>query len=174
MVVLNGSHGASYQLPLIMPSNTTTISGESLKSKTMDSSVKGKSPLGINKAQVILQALRKTPDLNNCNPALTNGNQTTTDGANGGNLPAMPNQPTNGLTMKAADVVVVKKRKGRPPKAAATLKASAKVKNAAAKSTKTMQSKVLLDNVIPFITCNLCKGYLIDATTIVECLHTCK
>lgn len=24
------------------------------------------------------------------------------------------------------------------------------------------------------LTCNLCKGYLIDATTISECLHSCK
>lgn len=35
-------------------------------------------------------------------------------------------------------------------------------------------SKVPLNTVIPFITCKLCQGYLIDATTIVECLHTCK
>ncbi|XP_001661478.2 polycomb group protein Psc [Aedes aegypti] len=33
-------------------------------------------------------------------------------------------------------------------------------------------SKVLLSSVNPYITCNLCKGYLIDATTIVECLHS--
>lgn len=24
------------------------------------------------------------------------------------------------------------------------------------------------------LTCKLCKGYFIDATTIIECLHTCK
>lgn len=34
--------------------------------------------------------------------------------------------------------------------------------------------KVLLGDVHPYIICNLCKGYLIEATTIVECLHTCK
>lgn len=34
--------------------------------------------------------------------------------------------------------------------------------------------KVSLKTVNPQITCNLCKGYLIDATTIVECLHSCK
>lgn len=34
--------------------------------------------------------------------------------------------------------------------------------------------KVLLSSVNPYITCGLCKGYLIDATTIVECLHSCK
>lgn len=34
--------------------------------------------------------------------------------------------------------------------------------------------RVLMDDVNSFITCNLCKGYLIDATTIVECLHTCE
>uniref|UniRef100_T1GBD0 Uncharacterized protein n=1 Tax=Megaselia scalaris TaxID=36166 RepID=T1GBD0_MEGSC len=32
--------------------------------------------------------------------------------------------------------------------------------------------KVLLSSVNPYITCGLCKGYLIDATTIVECLHS--
>lgn len=35
-------------------------------------------------------------------------------------------------------------------------------------------SKVLLSSGNPYITCNLCKGYLIDATTIVECLHSCE
>lgn len=34
--------------------------------------------------------------------------------------------------------------------------------------------KVSIKTVSPQITCNLCKGYLIDATTIVECLHSCK
>ncbi|XP_055604366.1 polycomb group protein Psc, partial [Uranotaenia lowii] len=33
-------------------------------------------------------------------------------------------------------------------------------------------SKVDLKSINPYITCNLCKGYLIDATTIVECLHS--
>lgn len=32
----------------------------------------------------------------------------------------------------------------------------------------------LIKDLNPFITCNLCKGYLIDATTIIECLHSCK
>ena len=26
----------------------------------------------------------------------------------------------------------------------------------------------------PHITCVLCQGYLVDATTIIECLHSCK
>lgn len=34
--------------------------------------------------------------------------------------------------------------------------------------------KIYLKTVNPHITCNLCKGYLINATTIVECLHSCK
>lgn len=34
--------------------------------------------------------------------------------------------------------------------------------------------KVCITTVSPQITCHLCKGYLIDATTIVECLHSCK
>jgi hypothetical protein len=29
-------------------------------------------------------------------------------------------------------------------------------------------------DVNEFITCVICKGYLIDATTITECLHTCE
>uniref|UniRef100_A0A6E8VQZ4 RING-type domain-containing protein n=1 Tax=Anopheles coluzzii TaxID=1518534 RepID=A0A6E8VQZ4_ANOCL len=33
-------------------------------------------------------------------------------------------------------------------------------------------SRVKLGSVHPCITCHLCKGYLIDATTIVECLHS--
>jgi polycomb group RING finger protein 3 len=37
------------------------------------------------------------------------------------------------------------------------------------------EKKILLKDVNEFITCVLCKGYLIDATTITECLHTfCK
>lgn len=35
-------------------------------------------------------------------------------------------------------------------------------------------SKIMLNIVNPQITCSLCKGYLINATTIVECLHSCK
>ena len=37
-----------------------------------------------------------------------------------------------------------------------------------------MDRKIKLKNVNEHITCVLCKGYLIDATTITECLHTCK
>lgn len=33
--------------------------------------------------------------------------------------------------------------------------------------------KFKLTEVNPHLTCHLCKGYLIDATTIVECLHSC-
>lgn len=36
------------------------------------------------------------------------------------------------------------------------------------------QPKLLLKSINLSITCNLCEGYLIDATTIVECLHSCK
>lgn len=37
------------------------------------------------------------------------------------------------------------------------------------------ETKIRLADVNEFITCVLCKGYLIDATTITECLHTfCK
>lgn len=35
-----------------------------------------------------------------------------------------------------------------------------------------MEKKVKLRTVNPCITCALCRGYLIDATTITECLHT--
>nr|XP_044995821.1 polycomb group RING finger protein 6-like [Jaculus jaculus] len=37
------------------------------------------------------------------------------------------------------------------------------------------ESLVNLSELMPFISCYICKGYLIDATTITECLHTfCK
>ena len=37
-----------------------------------------------------------------------------------------------------------------------------------------MYQSVKLRELNPFITCGICSGYLIDATTITECLHTCK
>lgn len=37
-----------------------------------------------------------------------------------------------------------------------------------------MERKIKLKPLNPFITCGICKGYFIDATTIVECLHTCE
>ena len=37
-----------------------------------------------------------------------------------------------------------------------------------------LQSKVTMQRINECITCRLCAGYLIDATTITECLHTCK
>ena len=36
------------------------------------------------------------------------------------------------------------------------------------------QRPITLSSVNPHIICSLCFGYLIDATTIVECLHSCK
>lgn len=37
-----------------------------------------------------------------------------------------------------------------------------------------MEKRVKLKTVNTHITCTLCRGYLIEATTITECLHTCK
>ncbi|XP_057293031.1 polycomb complex protein BMI-1-B-like isoform X2 [Hydractinia symbiolongicarpus] len=38
-----------------------------------------------------------------------------------------------------------------------------------------MQKSITLQNINPYLVCSLCKGYLVDATTIVECLHSfCK
>lgn len=34
--------------------------------------------------------------------------------------------------------------------------------------------KIKLWDINAHITCRLCNGYLIDATTVTECLHTCK
>lgn len=34
--------------------------------------------------------------------------------------------------------------------------------------------KIKLWDINAHITCRLCSGYLIDATTVTECLHTCK
>lgn len=35
-------------------------------------------------------------------------------------------------------------------------------------------NKIPLKLVNSHITCSICNGYLIDATTLVECLHSCK
>lgn len=35
-------------------------------------------------------------------------------------------------------------------------------------------SRIQITDLNPNLTCPLCAGYLIDATTIVECLHSCK
>ncbi|XP_023227698.1 polycomb group RING finger protein 3 [Centruroides vittatus] len=38
-----------------------------------------------------------------------------------------------------------------------------------------MERRIRLKTLNPYITCKICKGYLIDATTVTECLHTfCK
>lgn len=34
--------------------------------------------------------------------------------------------------------------------------------------------KVYLQTINPHITCGICDGYLIDATTVDECLHSCE
>ena len=42
-------------------------------------------------------------------------------------------------------------------------------------SAKLPSKRILLKDVNDVITCKLCKGYYVDATTITECLHTfCK
>lgn len=37
-----------------------------------------------------------------------------------------------------------------------------------------MEKRLMVKEINPFITCTLCDGYFFDATTLVECLHTCK
>ncbi len=37
-----------------------------------------------------------------------------------------------------------------------------------------MEFQVQLKGLTEFLSCGLCKGYLIEATAITECLHTCK
>ncbi|XP_043209885.1 polycomb group RING finger protein 3-like isoform X1 [Amphibalanus amphitrite] len=40
---------------------------------------------------------------------------------------------------------------------------------------ETMEVEIKLEDINPNITCKICKGYFVDATTITECLHTfCK
>lgn len=36
-----------------------------------------------------------------------------------------------------------------------------------------MERKIKLKALNSHITCKICRGYLIDATTVTECLHTC-
>lgn len=37
-----------------------------------------------------------------------------------------------------------------------------------------MERRVKLKTINPHITCKICGGYFIDATTVTECLHTCE
>lgn len=37
-----------------------------------------------------------------------------------------------------------------------------------------MERKIKLKTLNNHITCKICRGYFIDATTVTECLHTCK
>lgn len=37
-----------------------------------------------------------------------------------------------------------------------------------------MERKIRLSTLNNHITCEICGGYFIDATTVTECLHTCK
>lgn len=39
---------------------------------------------------------------------------------------------------------------------------------------KMQPNRIKITDLNPHLTCPLCAGYLIDATTIVECLHSCK
>lgn len=41
-------------------------------------------------------------------------------------------------------------------------------------SSATKNERIKLVEINSYLTCYLCKGYLIDATTISECLHSCK
>uniref|UniRef100_A0A914MG49 RING-type domain-containing protein n=1 Tax=Meloidogyne incognita TaxID=6306 RepID=A0A914MG49_MELIC len=42
-------------------------------------------------------------------------------------------------------------------------------------SQKPMENFVSLSSINPYITCPLCNGYFVDATTVIDCLHTfCK
>lgn len=34
--------------------------------------------------------------------------------------------------------------------------------------------RILVRELNPMIACKLCEGYLIDATTLIDCLHCCK
>lgn len=38
----------------------------------------------------------------------------------------------------------------------------------------TMERRIKLKTLNSHITCKICRGYFIDATTVTECLHTCK
>lgn len=188
MVVLTGD-GASHK-----PSKPLTHTSSPFKSITMDTpGLKGKSSLA-EKSAVQLKLVPLVVKRNNNNnnntsdkTPLTNGSQIHKDEGSDNNNSAIRSTdsvqevPKNTREVVPANEVVSvnavappKRRKGRPPKSSVTLKASVKAQNASHSSKPARQSRVLLDNVIPFITCNLCRGYLIDATTIVECLHTCK
>lgn len=61
-----------------------------------------------------------------------------------------------------------------PPIIIAPLKSEPKVSEKVRDTTAAgyRSEQISLDDIHPYITCFLCRGYLIEATTIVECLHT--
>lgn len=59
----------------------------------------------------------------------------------------------------------------------ATIKLPEKIEQAPVSTSSPHQpksNKIPLKLVNAHITCSICEGYLIDATTLVECLHSCK
>nr|CAD2159034.1 unnamed protein product [Meloidogyne enterolobii] len=56
-----------------------------------------------------------------------------------------------------------------------TFKNSENSSSTAGTSQKPMENFVSLSSINPYITCPLCNGYFVDATTVIDCLHTfCK
>jgi hypothetical protein len=61
---------------------------------------------------------------------------------------------------------------GTQSKTAATVDVKMSAARKETAGCRSEKQQITLVDVHPYITCFLCKGYLIEATTIVECLHT--
>lgn len=76
---------------------------------------------------------------------------------------------------KAPTAAAMKKKRDEAAKEkVAVLNQVAKHPQDALATLQQKSHKLPLRLVNAHITCNICKGYLIDATTLVECLHSCK
>jgi Zinc finger, C3HC4 type (RING finger) len=80
-----------------------------------------------------------------------------------GTMPCPPRAPTV-VAQPKSEPKIIEKVSSEAAAATATLPLSS--------AAGYRSEKISLDAVHPYITCFLCRGYLIKATTIVECLHT--
>lgn len=78
-------------------------------------------------------------------------------------------------TVPAQNTIKVEDKKMPESRALSEIKPKIELKpeiKATDKSQAYRPEKISLEDVHPYITCFICRGYLIEATTIVECLHT--
>lgn len=87
--------------------------------------------------------------------------------------PTIHNQANHAMQISAIKNNFIAKNVTMSPSIVAHTKSELKViESDKATAAGYRSEKISLADVHPYITCFLCRGYLIEATTIVECLHT--